>query len=419
MISFMNFQCLLMSYSKRAEAFSVPSINLVPNPFPSKRPNKTSSPSTPVMMTVENLAILVRRMGMKWEFFQPETQILAASSPSQRLDSIPSPYSDTISLRYTSLTSQVTQSPTPSSLIIPTREASMLIFGILPPFPPLSIPSFRIGTIDDVYATMNILDPSCQASQTIKNVRGIEKTCTFGFSDLIPLACPMIRMRGSKLIRLPVPSEHCAGLTRHKESLVVFHQSLKRYIHDRNGGASERTVWVLAQYEALRQFAEWEEEIQPLTAINQGRLDFLEEAHTVWEQATAYFIALEQNPDARFRYHDLMAAHITHAVRYWNAAWKRVNARQRIPEPFEPGNFIAQGAHVYWDHLPKIADSLAAKSSGTGSEMRESVDEAWFVMMLRAFCWWRCHWVDQGWVGTADVRVGSRYWQDERKVLVV
>ena len=89
----------------------------------------------------------------------------------------------------------------------------MLGFGILPGCEELDLPDYHIGSIEDVYLTLNQLDPTCKASQKVRDVRGIVPTSTFGFSDIIPMAAPMLRLRGSILTRIPIPAEYCVCLT--------------------------------------------------------------------------------------------------------------------------------------------------------------------------------------------------------------
>jgi len=43
---------------------------------------------------------------------------------------------------------------------------------------------------------------------------------------------------------------------------------------------------------------------------------------------------------------------------------------------------------IYFDYLPCIVEDVRQRSS---EGKAEPVHEAWFVMMFRAFCWWRCH----------------------------
>ena len=105
----------------------------------------------------------------------------------------------------------------PNNIYIQSTPADMLGFGILTGFAELDIPTFKIGHIAEVLATADLLDPLRRASQKISDVRGIEPKCLFGFSDLISMASPMMRTRGSTVVRLPAVSEYTAGLTCHKE----------------------------------------------------------------------------------------------------------------------------------------------------------------------------------------------------------
>lgn len=112
-----------------------------------------------------------------------------------------------------------------------------------------------------------------------------------------------------------------------------------------------------------------------------------------------------------------MSAHIKHAVSYWGDAWARVRSNTTRQTAGCEESWITEGAHCYWDNLPKLVQTLREKN---GEEIKEHVVlEAWAVMMLRAFCWWRCHWVDQGWVGDVEKRVDPRYAGSEVKVIVL
>lgn len=207
---------------------------------------------------ISDIGVMARRLGMTWTDFRPEDGIMRAEGNGHVLSST-FVRSIGIILQYmyvgppaiggplsrTSLQSDRTLLQ--SNIYIPTREVDMLGFGILPGYKALSIPDFRIGTIDEVYAAMNFLDKSYKSSQKIKDVRRIEANCTFGFSDLIPLAAPMMRQRGSTVIRLPIPTEYCVGLTCHKEGYIVFYNRLKNYIAGKNGAVSEQIKWVLVR----------------------------------------------------------------------------------------------------------------------------------------------------------------------------
>ncbi len=192
---------------------------------------------------VSHIAVMARRLGMIWTDFRPEEGILRAEGNGHVLSST-SVRSIGVILQYMNIISHP-RTLFKENLYIPSQDADMLGFGILPGFKGLGVPAFKIGTINDVYASMNIMDKSHRASQKIKDIRGIESACTFGFSDIIPLAAPMIRLRNSTIVRLPIPTEYFVGLTCHKEGFVVFHNRLKEYIAERNGRVSGQVKWVL------------------------------------------------------------------------------------------------------------------------------------------------------------------------------
>lgn len=202
--------------------------------------------------SISDIGVMARRLGMTWTDFRPEDGIMRAEGNGHVLCSTLI-RSLGIILQYIYVGPPVignalSRTPLQPSIYIPTREADMMGFGILSGYGDLSIPSFKIGTITDVYTTMNTLDESHKASQKIRDVRGIEPTCTFGFSDLIPLTAPMMRLRGSTVIGLPIPTEYCVGLTCHKEGFVVSYNRLKEHIAGKNGDVSGRIKWVLVSH---------------------------------------------------------------------------------------------------------------------------------------------------------------------------
>ena len=94
------------------------------------------------------------------------------------------------------------------------------------------------------------------------------------------MAAPILRLRGSKIIRLPIPTECCVGLTCHKEGFVIFHHRLQEHIRTKAGTPFDRRLWVLQQYESLKaSYSEWENEIEANMQANDRNLDFLEKCH--------------------------------------------------------------------------------------------------------------------------------------------
>ncbi len=103
---------------------------------------------------------------------------------------------------------------------------------------------------------------------------------------------------------------------------------------------------------------------------------------------------------------DLVASHITHAVNYWGDAWSNIR-EAKARNHYGLRDWMAEGAHMYFDYLSDIA----AEVGGIGANDENLVQEAWIVMMFRAFCWWRCHCMTPGDDVIQDqLRIPSRYW---------
>lgn len=146
-------------------------------------------------------------------------------------------------------------------------------------------------------------------------------------------------------------------------------------------------------------------------------LGFLERVHDVFDGTTGYFRGLEERGKG-FRYRHLVAAHVMHAVRYWNDAWANIRGDEGrgTHEWYGLRDWIAEGAHMYWEYLPKVVQEVRRRGCELGEEV---LREAWVVMMLRGFCWWRCHYMMPGQDMVKDEkRVDSKYWHDEMPVFM-
>ncbi len=176
-----------------------------------------------------------------------------------------------------------------AELYISTREADMMTFGKLPGCDGLKIPSFGLGTFEDILASMESLNCTGKAIKPLSNTRNLlpgnwKAHYTRGFSDIISLAALMVRHRGSFFARLSASLKHCFGLTCYREGLIVFHHRLKQYITQRESRTVPSQIfWVLRQYESLQAAfpTEWESEFQANEQANPRPLAFLDAVHTV------------------------------------------------------------------------------------------------------------------------------------------
>ncbi|KAI4133377.1 MAG: hypothetical protein LQ341_006174 [Variospora aurantia] len=374
----------------------------------------------PLAMTyIGDIAIIVLRLGMRWQTFRPEDGEMRAEGNEHiiysTLDRSIGPilhYARGRSriVRYTEKSGNVNR----ASSVIPTKEADMMNFGILPCYEGLmGRKSYSMGTFDEVHATLDILDPTGSASKKVRDNRNFEAMSTYGFSDLIPTAAPMLRQKGDPSTLLPAPTEHCIGLCSLKEGFVVFRQRLAEYIVEEGEGVSEQTRWVLRSYNRMRRFRCWEDGIGD--SANGGyvsNLSFLDEVYEGWEETTRYFEKLSSQDDISFRYADLVACHIKHAVNFWHEAHERIREeKQRHHHGLT--DWLVEGMHLYWDYLPKIAEALAYQFSAPQSLIRE----AWIMLMFRAFCWSRSHHMCHPQERFPEsTRLPSRYWDSRLPV---
>lgn len=368
--------------------------------------------------TLAEIAIRAGRLGMVWKDFRPDAGLLHAEGNGMIIVSTRFHGQTVVFHRqlmgYTDANQQ--------DSYIQSTDADSMFFGIIPGDGALNIPSYKVGSLADVLQTSDSLDPTRQVSQIIQDVRRIEPRVLFGFSDLLPLAAPVMRRRGDSRIRLPIPMEYCVGLTCHQEGFVVFHHCLKRYAEYKDGSVHGQVQWIIEQYEFLKNWKEWEDEVEANKQAERFGRDpnFLDAVHSCWNEATLYLFHLQNNSyeGVPFKYHDLMAIHIRHAVSYWADAWSHIR-RDDGKQPrdhYGLRDWIAEGMHVYFDYLPSIAKEMGLK----GFEHPDIVYEAWFTMIFRAFCWWRLHYLNPGQdMCDAPPRVPSEYRHCQDRLLVV
>lgn len=176
------------------------------------------------------------------------------------------------------------------------------------------------------------------------------------------------------------------------------------------------TIITQKTYESLKKsYDAWENEAEANDQGNGRALEFLENVHTNWDKTSEYFIKLEQDKTQNFVYMDLVASHIGRAVNYWGDGWKNIR-EGKARDHYGLCDWMAEGMHMYWDYLPLIAKDMAARN---GVKDEYLVHEAWIMMIFRAFCWWRCHWMTSGKDMIQEpLRIPSRYWESKFPVYI-
>ncbi|KAL9021289.1 MAG: hypothetical protein Q9185_001494 [Variospora sp. 1 TL-2023] len=366
--------------------------------------------------TLTELATQAIRHGMTWTVFRPEHGVFLAEGNGHTLR----PKGQQL-LDFEIVPNPPSKSKVLDHLYIPSPLVDKLFFGILPGYEPFHLPDYRIGSTTDVYTTMYSLDPTGSATKKIRDNRhpSFAPDCLFGFSDIIPLAAPMLRQYSSTIIRLPIPAQYTVGLLTHKEGFVVFRHRLNRFIaspryvterKDTGLYAPYIAFWVRDKYcELMEHFPEWEDEVLANKQINNRSMQFLDACNAAWDYCTGHLSNLIRTYGKNF-YRDLMAAHLKHAVNWWHQAWNRMRAGE-ARDNYGLRDYIAEGMHLYWDYLDLVVKEMQER--GWSEVPLATLKDAWIVMVFRGFCWWRCHWMMEGQeMCVAPERLPSEYYED-------
>ena len=376
------------------------------------------------VVSISNIAILARRLGMTWRQFEPLDGNLRAEGNGHTITSVAVRSMGTVLTIGIQDPSNGDEVAGRDDLYIPLEAADKMGFGIVPGAPALDIPDHKLGTEEEILATLrNVVDPSHEAANRIKGILGANPGWTPGISDIIGLACPMLRPRGSSLVRVPQPAGYAVGLTQQQEGFVVFRNRLKDLIAEReakNEPVSPQSRFIYNQYEELHQHYgdQWEDEhVCNKMLSNQTTTDFLDVLNTKHAATTEYFRCLIEQFNGRgekaqeFKYTDLMYSHVRHAVNYFPEALERLNAsppRGRDHYGMRVAGWITEGAHIYFDNIPKTINDMR----DNGFDQPQIVEDAWLTMMFRAFLWHRSHIMVEG------PRVPSAHWGSKLPVYI-
>ncbi|KAL8962019.1 MAG: hypothetical protein Q9183_005217, partial [Haloplaca sp. 2 TL-2023] len=266
---------------------------------------------------IGDIAIIVQRLGMKWQTFKPEEGEMRAEGNGHVIYSTFVRSLGTI-LHYAHEPSKpLVFSSNPAEGLqhelemIQGQEADAMRFGLVRACHTWS--HLRVGTIHEVLATLDDLDPSGTASKKVRDNRQFESTATYGVSDLIPIVMPLLSQKGSDQIRLPVPTEHPIGLMTLKEGFIVFRQRLEQNI-DGIFRDSSRASWILEAYDSLHaDYDLWENGIDASSPTRPDWPEFFDKVYDLWHELADYFRHLGSDEKDRIDYGDLVASHIKYA----------------------------------------------------------------------------------------------------------
>lgn len=217
---------------------------------------------------ISDFAIIIRRLGLIWKDFDPANGKMTAEGGPHVISSVTirgiglvlqykctdrnigigysRPIKQLIGKR--KVESQEMTDLKDQRINIWTREMDKILFGILPGNQDLGLPDFCIATHADC---MDVLEQLNERDKKV--VELVKKDGWFRFyefNDLIPLAAPVFRQRGTT-DQVTSLKNYWACLFTFEPAFITFTKCLRDFNQAHDGGTSQ-TRWVLEKHESLR-----------------------------------------------------------------------------------------------------------------------------------------------------------------------
>ncbi|KAJ5377527.1 uncharacterized protein N7496_004936 [Penicillium cataractarum] len=338
--------------------------------------------------TVSDIAIIARRMGMKWKDFRPADGIMRAEGHSHIITStVIRSLGILLQYSYTGQNQRLRYAEfnlgriAPGSIdkeqeevYIPRARADRLGCGVIRPEPQLCVPDFTVGTPQEIAIALDSLDTSGQSFAILRDMQIKDPDLRFRVADIVAMSASMIHHRGSDLVQIPAPSDNVNGFTTSPVGRRAFRSCLESYVKN-HAHVGLKTKEVLQTCRELKnRYTEWEGQGQ--SWIVRQRPIYLDTLDSQVESLTTYLGNLARDK-APFLYINLLGAHIRFAVFRSDG--------ETSPMKAEAPNY-KEDMKGYFDQLPEIVRHMET----TGVKSLDAID-AWAAMMLRACCWGACH----------------------------
>jgi hypothetical protein len=153
---------------------------------------------------ISDLAICMRRMGLKWIQFQPLDAMLRAEGNNL---SLTSSYLRAVGcvVTYTRVQGKSGDVRFPlKRYLIPCVQADAMGFGLLPSCHRNARPFFNVNTISGILDVFESFQPPEEALERLRDLSR-KDNFFYAFIDLIPLTAPFMRRKWSSIVRTPAP----------------------------------------------------------------------------------------------------------------------------------------------------------------------------------------------------------------------
>ncbi|PMD13407.1 hypothetical protein NA56DRAFT_711985 [Hyaloscypha hepaticicola] len=238
-------------------------------------------------ITVCDLAIIARRMGMQWKDFRPVDGILRAEGRGHIITS-------TLVKSLGLLVQYNYNGPPPHLSIrlpgryIPLEESDALGFGIITGEGSILEQNPPISTIQEIITTLNLLDQSGWCAVRMKELARRDPGYSIPLADLVSMIMEISRLRGTNLVHVPAPSNNMNGFSVSPYGRRAFWALLEDCVSNGRYHHGPQTEAVL---QATRQFInnhpEWAE--RELDPDNQHSTDYLDLVHDYFDQTSRWY----------------------------------------------------------------------------------------------------------------------------------
>jgi hypothetical protein len=345
--------------------------------------------------TLSDIAVIARRMGMKWKDFRPSDGILRAEGHSHTITStVVRSLGIVLQYSYTGqgerlkkaeehLRRVVTGSlmSEQEEIYIPCAKADRLGCGVIRTESMLGLPDFSVSTQSEIVTALSYLDRSGESSAKLSAILKENPDFRFRVADLVALTTPSARSRGSNLVQVPAPSDNVHGVTTSSIGRKAFRQCLEEYIsvnHSHVGTATQNALDIChdigSRFAAWDHTDEYSKQDEAWVVTRDFRyLDVMQEYH--------YSLTLrlhDWEQEHSFRYHKLIRAHIKVAMFSEGGETSMLRSW---------GNDYKADVEGYFRALPKIVEEM----TNTGFPDKIGIVDAWvtsrqsflFVSLLR------------------------------------
>lgn len=381
--------------------------------------------------SLSDIAIIARRMGMRWKQFDPDKGVLVAEGAGHTLASVNVSGTGLV-LRYNRVDRNAEQELERFAANVAgrrkqaewvnwnvkpvfswTREADMFAFGIFPGDSDLNLPNFITGSRDDMLRIINeVLD-----LRDYLNWGDVYKRSwleRYEINELMCLASPNMRLRHSAIALLSFP-KYGASIFTYRTAWNTHTAILRRRPKDNRSSHLERNLAALEKNYRKK---------SPNNDNDSERMQRWETIHDLYDETTRYFQdIIRKNKDF---YWNLLRAHFSKSPIAAMESRARCRGENKPPprdleenDPDQGLEWRSEQVNMMWDEIPHYVSFMAGCDLKPDSLCKDAalVEEAWITLFIRGLCWAALN--EQNNNPPADFFIPSQYYGSQLPVFLL